>query len=73
MIVPRDRRYVRGRQHGQLAVDLTLNRIGDLFRRGQKDCRRGRAMLRLPQQVCSAHLHVGGVVGDDQGLGWAGQ
>ena len=40
---------------------------------GQKNRRRVRAVLGLPQQVGGAHLAVDGLVGDHQGLGRPGE
>jgi hypothetical protein len=56
-----------------LAVDFGDRGMGELFRSGQEDRRRGRAVLGLTQQVGCAHLGVRGVVGDDQNLGRAGE
>ena len=58
-IAPRDPGDIGGRQGLELARDFGDDLVRELFRGGQQDRRRGRAVLGLAQQVGRAHLGIG--------------
>ena len=60
-------------QYLELALDFGHGVAGQFFRGGQQHCRRGGAVLGLPQQVHRAHFAIDRVVGNHQGLGRAGK
>ena len=64
---------LRGRQDRQQPLDLPHGIAGELFRIGQQDRRRSRAVLGLAEQIGGADFAVDRVVGDDQRLGRPGE
>ncbi len=64
---------IGARQDFQQPLHFAHGVARELFRIGDEDRRRGRAVLGLAEQVGGAHLAVDRVVGDDQGLGRAGE
>jgi hypothetical protein len=72
-IRPRLAGSVGGRKNGEEPLDLAQRVASKLFRIGDEDRGRGRAVLGLAEEVGRTDLAVDALVGDDQRLGRSGQ